>query len=148
MQPEVDFTLTDEEFNSYEKLLAERGIRVRAMSRETVEDLEKGGISHVCISGILVFEGAEFIYHISKFPKNCCLTVEAFAHSRSAGKALVAAIESAFPQDEHDVLSQHVPHRNRDKNDNIQTIGCFAFLVFIGAIVFFVIAGIRSVFWK
>jgi hypothetical protein len=145
---DVDFVVTAEDFESYEKRLAERGIKVRPMARETVEDLEKGGLSHLSISGILVFDGAEYIYHISKFPKTCRLTLDAFSHDKRRGEALLAEIRRVFPQPERVTavqLGTPDPYRNRTI-PNI--IGCLIVLAFIGAVCFFAIVGIRSFFWK
>ena len=148
MSPDVDFNLTHEEFESFEKILGDRGIRVYPKARETVEDLEKGGISHVRLSGILVFENSEFVYHIYKYPKRCNFTVDAFTHKRTTGEALVAEIKRAFPQPESSFFSQSATQRNVDQSNIKGRIGCMAVLLFIGAILFFAAVGIRSFFWK
>src|SRR5689334_2687213 len=95
---DVDFVMTAEDVEAFEKRLAERGIMTRPMARETTEDLEKGGIAHVTISGILTFRDAEYLYHIFKSPTASQLTVDAFSHDKRRGEALLAELKSIFPQ--------------------------------------------------
>ena len=40
--PDVDFSLTEEGFHNYERLLAEQGITVCPKARDTIEDFGEG----------------------------------------------------------------------------------------------------------
>jgi hypothetical protein len=150
MAPDVDFTLTEENFKVHEKLLDDQGVKVFPKSRETVEDLEKGGISHVCTSGILVFRECEFIYHMFQNAKGYRLNVEAFSHSSGLGDGLVAAIKCMFPQtfppSALNLPSRSVPARKLDKSQIVNGISCIGMLLLFCAACFFAAMGIRSFF--
>lgn len=150
MAPDVDFTLTEENFKAHEKLLNDQGLQVVPKSRETVEDLEKGGISHVCTSGILVFRECEFIYHIFQDAKGIRLTVDAFSHSKSVGEDLVTAITRIFPQtfppSVSNLGSRSRPARKLDKNTIVNSIGCLGILILLAAVCFFAAFGVAKFF--
>ena len=146
MAPDVDFTLTDENFKSLEQTLSGQGIKICPKSRETVEDLEKGGISHVRTSGILVFRECEFIYHIFENAEGYRLTVDAFTNHRSLGAALVGVLMDAYPQPEPGFPSLPLPTRKLDKSRVVSNVGCICVWLFIGAVCFFCVLGIRGLF--
>jgi hypothetical protein len=146
MSPEIDFTLTEEHFKSFKQLLAGQGVEVRPMARETVEDLEKGGTSHVSTSGIAVFCQREFVYHIFPETNGYRLTIDAFTHDRSTGEALAAAIGRVFPQEDRGVLPGPAPARKLNVNEIGNCLGCIGVLLFILALFFFAALGVRSLF--
>ncbi len=146
MSPDVDFTLTEEDFKSLGQRLPEQGIAVRPKSRETFEDLEKGCISHVCTSGILVFCNCEFIYHVWQDTRGYRLTIDAFAHRHGVGVALVAAIKRAYPQPEHSFPDRPAPAGKLDKSRVVNSMGCIGVLLFLCVICFFAVWGIWSFF--
>ena len=145
MSDDVDFILTEEGFKALEALLSQQGVKVCPKSRETLEDLEHGGISHVCTSGLLVHGDCEFVYHIYQNAEGIRLTVDAFVHNRSSGEALVAAIGRVFPQPVRGFPPRSRPERNVDKDRIINTLGCLGVLTFVIAVCVFVIIGIRSI---
>lgn len=146
MSPDVHFILTEEGFKDHEALLGEQGIEIRPKSRETVEDLEHGGISYVHTSGILWHEESVFAYDIDQNAEGIRLTVDAFAKSVDSGDALIAAIERAFPQPRRESPSlPQPPQRTLDKDSIVTTLGCLGILALLIAIGVFVVLGIRSV---
>lgn len=146
MSPDVDFTLTEDNCKSYEQSLAGQGIKVCPKSRETAEDLEKGGISYVSTGGILVFREREYIYHIFQNAKGHRLTVDAFTHDLEAGEALVAAIKCVYPQREHKLPDRPIPTRKLDKSRIVNAAGCIVMLLLFGAMCFFAAYGIWNFF--
>jgi hypothetical protein len=145
MSPDVDFVLTEDGHKAHATLLAQQGIKVCPKSRETVEDLENGGISHVCTSGLLLHNDCEFVYHLYQDTESIRLTVDAFVHNRSTGEALVAAIGRVFPQPERGFPQSPRPERKLDNDRIVTTLGCVIALACFIALCVFVVLGIRSV---
>jgi hypothetical protein len=145
MKTDVDLMVTADDFATYEKRFADCGMGIRPLARETVEDIEKGGVSHVTISGILTCGEAEYVYHITKYATLCRLTVDAFSHGTVRGNALMNDLRHLFPHPKgpHDLAPGSA---NRRALANL--IVCLVILALVGALFYFAIVGLKSVFWK
>jgi len=142
---DVDFTLTEEGFRSYERLLAEQDITVCPKARDTVEDLEESTIS-ITISGMLKHGGREFVYDVHQDRDSHRLSVHAFEHGPVPGEAIKAAVERAFPQSKPVIPVHPKVKRELDIFSVITTVCCLGLIILFAALCFFAVIGIRSFF--
>jgi hypothetical protein len=143
MSKVAEFKLTEEGFKSHEDLLAAQGVKVEPIEREMIEDLVKGGSSHVCTHGNLNFEYLRFTYSLRTDDNAYFLTVRDIDLDKEKGKGLIAAIERAFP-----VPDAQWPRFRFDRNGIGATISCLGVLVFILAVIYFAIVGFWKTFYK
>jgi hypothetical protein len=143
MSKVAEFRLTEEGFKSHEALLAAQGVKVQPTEREIIEDLVKGGSSHICTYGNLNFENYLFSYSLRSEDNGYFLTVRDFPQEKGKGKELVAAIDRAFPTPD-----AQWPRIRFDRQGIGATIGCLGVLVFILAVIFFAVVGFWKSFYK
>lgn len=139
----AEFKLTEEGFKSHEALLAAQGIKVEPTEREVVEDLIKGGSSHVCTHGRLNFENYLFTYSLRSELTGHFLTIQDFAQEKKKGKELIAAIDRAFPSP-----NAQWPRFRFDRQEIGATVSCLGVLVFVLALIYFAIVGFWKTFYK
>jgi len=146
MAPDVDYTLTEEEFNRYEILLAEQGVTVRPMRRESEEMLDSGATT-LRVYGALRQDTHEFPYTITKTSKGKhMLNVEPYRDGRGAAEGILAAVERAFPQPERGLFHRPQPERRFEPGTFTQNCGCLFIILFFVAVCVFAIIGVASMF--
>ena len=146
MAPDVTYVLTEDRYARYESLLAEQGVTVLPKSRETLEVLETPSESMFSVHGLVSHEGREFRFTIQRDQFGHHFYLYPFEDGVAGGKAVMDAVERAFPQPKRGVLQQPRPKRKWDTSRIFNTAGCLGIILFIAAVCFFAAVGIRHLF--
>jgi hypothetical protein len=142
MNSSLAYELTEDSFNQYEALLSAQGFKVTPEARVTNEDVQRGTIRSLAISGAVDFQGEHLRYDVRKDSAGYHLTVY---DALGAPAELAAALKRAFPQAESPPAApEEVVIPRWTLGSTLMFGGCLTVLLFLAAVCFFVIAGIRS----
>lgn len=154
MNPEVRFKLTPEAAAKLDEILAAHGMRFVRLTREQFDILAPehpfcrtpDSRPHVCVNGLLEYNGREFSCSLRSTSKSHALELTPSDLEEKWCAELIEILERAFPQPERGLLNRPKAERTMDKGTVLGVLGCFVVLLAALGFLYLAVVGALSLF--